>query len=119
MLISLFFADVKTFAAGLFFGGAVAQLMFRQHELTVKKSVAVSNAKNITVINYFIRLLIRGIALVISILNPSISIVGCILGLLSISYAIYALAFIDYILHKKKGKEELDERIDTGSNGGL
>ncbi len=105
-LVALFFTDIKIFATGIFLGGAVAQLLFRQHELTVKKSIASGNSGNITVTNYILRLLIRGATVAVAIFNPNVSIVGCVLGLLSVPYAIYALAFLDHILHKKNGKEE-------------
>ncbi len=104
-LVSLFFTDIKIFAPGIFLGGAVAQLLFRQHELTVKKSISTGNT-GITVKNYILRLLIRGMTVAVAIFNPNVSIVGCVLGLLSVPYAIYALAFLDHILHKKNGKEE-------------
>ncbi len=106
VLISLFFTDIRVFTLGIFLGGAVAQLLFRQHELTIKKSIANGNAGNVTVTNYILRLLIRGITVGVAIFNPNVSIVGCVLGLLSIPYSIYALAFLDHILHKKNGKEE-------------
>ncbi len=105
-LIALFFTDIKIFAAGIFLGGAVAQLLFRQHELTIKKSIATGNSGNVTVTNYVLRLLIRGITVAVAIFNPNVSIVGCVLGLLSVPYGIYALGFLDHILHKKNGKEE-------------
>lgn len=101
---ALFFTDFKIFGAGLILGGGVAQLLFRQHELGIGKMFDGRNPQRITVSNYFIRLLIRGVALFAAIQNPNVSILGCILGLLSISYAIYALAFLDAFLHRKNRK---------------
>lgn len=101
---ALFFTDFKIFGAGLILGGGVAQLLFRQHELGIGKMFDGGNPQRITVSNYFIRLLIRGVALFAAIQNPNVSILGCILGLLSISYAIYALAFLDAFLHRKNRK---------------
>ena len=105
VLISLFFGNIKVFAAGIFLGGAVAQLLFRQHELTIGKSIGAANAKSAAVSNYMIRLIIRGVTVFVAIKNPGVSILGCILGLLSIPYGIYALAFADWIIHRKTGKE--------------
>ena len=101
---ALFFTDWKIFGAGLILGGGVAQLLFRQHELGIGKMFGGGDPKNITVSNYFLRLLIRGVAVFAAIKNPNVSILGCVLGLLSISYAIYALAFLNAFLHRKNRK---------------
>ena len=105
VLVSFFFGNIRVFAMGIFLGGAVAQLLFRQHELTIEKSIGASNSKSITVSNYMIRLIIRGVTVFVAIKNPDVSILGCILGLLSIPYGIYALAFADWIIQRKTGKE--------------
>ena len=101
----LVFGDFIKTAKGVFLGGAVAQLLFRQHELTVGKSVKSANPQGMTVSNYMVRLLIRGVTVFVAIQNPDVGIIGCILGLLSIPYGIYALAFTDWIIHRKNGKE--------------
>lgn len=105
VLVSLFFGNVRVFAAGIFLGGAVAQLLFRQHELTIGKSIGAANAQSVTVSNYMVRLIIKGVTVFIAIKNPDVSIIGCILGLLSVPYGIYVLAFADWIIHRKNGKE--------------
>ncbi len=97
--------DFAKTAKGVFLGGAVAQLLFRQHELTIGKSVKSANPQGMTVSNYMVRLLIRGLTVFIAIQNPDVGIIGCILGLLSIPYGIYALAFADWIIQRKTGKE--------------
>ncbi|MBR3610442.1 MAG: ATP synthase subunit I [Oscillospiraceae bacterium] len=101
----ILFGDFAKTAKGVFLGGAVAQLLFRQHELTVGKSIKSANPQGMTVSNYMVRLLIRGLTLFVAIQNPDVGIIGCILGLLSIPYGIYALAFADWIIHRKNGKE--------------
>ena len=101
----ILFGDFAKTARGVFLGGAVAQLLFRQHELTVGKSIKSANPQGMTVSNYMVRLLIRGLTLFVAIQNPDVGIIGCILGLLSIPYGIYALAFTDWIIHRKNGKE--------------
>lgn len=103
-VIALFLTDFKIFGAGLILGGGVAQLLFRQHELGIGKMLEGGNAKKTALSNYFIRLLIRGAAIFAAIKNPDVSILGCVLGLLSISYAIYALAFLNAFLHRKNRK---------------
>ena len=106
VLVAVFFGNIKTFVFGIFLGGAVAQLLFRQHELTVNKMFDEGkNPQSITVSNYFVRLIIRAVTLVVAFKNPDVSILGCILGLLSVSYGIHALAFTDWIIHRKIGKE--------------
>ncbi|MBR3952991.1 MAG: ATP synthase subunit I [Oscillospiraceae bacterium] len=101
----ILFGDFAKTARGVFLGGAVAQLLFRQHELTVGKSIKSANPQGMTVSNYMVRLLIKGLTLFVAIQNPDVGIIGCILGLLSIPYGIYALAFADWIIHRKNGKE--------------
>ena len=97
--------DFAKTAKGVFLGGAVAQLLFRQHELTIGKSIKSANPQGMTVSNYMVRLLIKGLTVFIAIQNPDVGIIGCILGLLSIPYGIYALAFADWIIQRKTGKE--------------
>ena len=105
VLGGLVFGDFFKTAKGVFLGAAVAQLLFRQHELTIGKSIKSANPQSMTVSNYFVRLLIKGVTVFVAIQNPDVGIIGCILGLLSIPYGIYALAFADWIIHRKTGKE--------------
>ncbi len=105
ILGGLVFGDFFKTAKGIFLGGAVAQLLFRQHELTIGKSIKSANPQSMTVSNYMVRLIIRGVTVFVAIQNPDVGIIGCILGLLSIPYGIYALAFTDWIIHRKTGKE--------------
>ena len=105
ILGGLVFGDFIKTAKGVFLGGAVTQLLFRQHELTIGKSIKSANPQSMTVSNYMVRLIIRGVTVFVAIQNPDVGIIGCILGLLSIPYGIYALAFADWIIHRKTGKE--------------
>ncbi len=105
-LIAVFVGDPKTFGAGLLLGGGVAQLLFRQHELGIGKML--SGQKDPSKggwMDYGLRLIIRAVAIFVAIKNPDVSILGCVWGLLSISYGIYALAFLNALIHKKRGKE--------------
>lgn len=103
--IAVFFTGWRSFGLGLLLGGAIAQLLFRQHEISISKIIQGKNPKSAAVSNYLIRLVVRGAAIFIAIKNPDVNVIGCIIGLLSIPYAIYALAFIDGIKNKDGGKE--------------
>lgn len=108
VLISLFFGAAKEVALGVFLGGAAAQLIFRQHEIAIGKSLFSGSEKNasiITVINFIARLVIRIIVLFVAIKNPDVSFIGAAIGLLSISYSICATAFLDNLVRKTTGKE--------------
>ena len=108
VLVSLFFGAAKEVALGVFRGGAAAQLVFRQHEIAIGKSLFSGSEKNasiITIINFILRLVIRIVVLVVAIKNPDVSFVGAALGLLSISYSICLMAFLDNLVRKKTGKE--------------
>ena len=108
VLVSLFFGAAKEVALGAFLGGAAAQLVFRQHEIAIGKSLFSGSEKNasiITIINFILRLAIRIVVLVVAIKNPDVSFVGAALGLLSISYSICLLAFLNNLVSKQTGKE--------------
>ncbi len=104
-LAAVFFTGWRSFGFGLLLGGAIAQLLFRQHEISIEKMMTGKNPKGAAVSNYFVRLAIRGAAIFIAIKNPDVNVIGCIIGLLSVPYAIYALAFINGLLNKDGGKE--------------
>ena len=46
VLVSLFFGAAKEVALGVFLGGAAAQLVFRQHEIAIGKSLFSGSEKN-------------------------------------------------------------------------
>ena len=104
-LVVFFVGDPRIFGAGLLLGGIVAQLLFRQHELSISKMFARGGNGRA---DYFLRLIIRGVALYAAIKNPNVSIIGCMIGLLSISYAIYLMAFLNASILRKR-KEEQDD----------
>ena len=84
VLISLFFGAAKEVALGVFLGGAAAQLIFRQHEIAIGKSLFSGSEKNasiITVINFIARLVIRIIVLFVAIKNPDVSFIGAAINL--------------------------------------
>ena len=94
---------------GLALGYVIAVLLFRQHELSVGKLLSGGeNADRASRVGYFLRMLIRAAAIYIAVKNPEVSIFGCVAGLLSVPYGIYALAFLDAFSqrkNKKGGKE--------------
>lgn len=104
-LIGMIFFDFFVFAKGIILGGAAAQLVFRQHEIAVNKTFS-GDSQKVTTLNYFLRLFIRAAVIIVAIKIPDISIIGCVLGLLSISYAIMLLAYIDKLVFRNTGKEE-------------
>lgn len=94
---------------GLVLGYVIAALLFRQHELSIGKLLSGGeNADRASRMGYFLRMLIRAAAIYIAVKNPEVSIFGCVAGLLSVPYGIYALAFADAFSqrkNKKGGKE--------------
>ena len=70
VLVSLFFGAAKEVALGVFLGGAAAQLVFRQLEIAIGKSLFSGSEKNAsikTIINFILRLAIRIVVLVVAI----------------------------------------------------
>ena len=104
-LVAVFVGDPKIFGVGLLLGGIVAQLLFRQQELSISKMLTRGGNGRA---DYFLRLIIRGVALYAAIKNPNVSIIGCMIGLLSIPYAIYLMAFLNASILRKR-KEEQDD----------
>ena len=88
---------------GLILGYALAALLFRQHEVSVGKLLS-GGANAESRMGYFMRMLIRAAAIYIAVKNPGVSIFGCVAGLLSVPYGIYALAFIDAFGQRKNEK---------------
>lgn len=105
----LLFTDWLSLLKGLVLGYAIAALLFRQHELLIGKLLSGGeNADRASRIGYFMRMLIRAAAIYVAVKNPGVSIFGCVAGLLSVPYGIYALAFVDAFSqrkNKKGGKE--------------
>lgn len=105
----LLFIEWRPLLMGLILGYALAALLFRQHEVSVGKLLSGgANAGRASRMGYFMRMLIRAAAIYIAVKNPGVSIFGCVAGLLSVPYGIYALAFIDAFgqrKNKKGGKE--------------
>lgn len=105
----LLFTQWLPLLKGLVLGYVIAALLFRQHELSIGKLLSGGeNADRASRMGYFLRMLIRAAAIYIAVKNPEVSIFGCVAGLLSVPYGIYALAFADAFSqrkNKKGGKE--------------
>lgn len=105
----LLFIEWLPLLKGLVLGYVIAALLFRQHELSIGKLLSGGeNADRASRMGYFLRMLIRAAAIYIAVKNPEVSIFGCVAGLLSVPYGIYALAFADAFSqrkNKKGGKE--------------
>ncbi len=105
----LFFTEWLPLIKGLVLGYAIAVLLFRQHEFSIRKLLSGGgNPDKASRIGYFLRMLIRAAAIYVAVKNPEVSIFGCVAGLLSVPYGIYALAFVDAFRqrkNKKGGKE--------------
>lgn len=105
--VGVMFTDWFSLLKGLILGYAIAVLLFRQHELSIGKLLSgKGNADKASRMGYFVRMLIRGAAIYVAVKNPGVSIFGCVAGLLSIPYGIYALAFFDSFYQNKKGGKE-------------
>lgn len=79
------------FAKGLAFGGIFSILKIKLMESTVKKSITKDPARAQTFVSlhYFMRYLLTGVLLVVAALEPSISLYGTIIGVLSLKVAAY------------------------------
>lgn len=79
------------FAKGLFFGGIFSILKIKLMENTMSKAVQKDSVKAQTYVSmhYFMRYILTGIVLVVAALEPSISIYGAALGVLSLKAAAY------------------------------
>lgn len=103
-IIGLFFVDEPlTWMKGLAFGTTFSILRLRLIDLSIKKSIKMppKKAHNYAISQYMIRYILTAVILFISALEPSISILGTIVGLLIIKISVYLTIIID----KKKSKK--------------
>lgn len=92
----LFRSDMIAYGKGLAFGGVFSILKLRLMEISLKKSVTLppEKAQAYGSFQYFIRYLLTGIVLVLSALEPSIDIIGTIIGLLALKGAAVLIGFV-------------------------
>ncbi len=87
----LFIRNYMPFVLGLTFGIIISALNFLQLALTLKKSVQMTpkRAHTYAAMHYYIRFIIYGVVIYVSIKVPNINVLGTIIGLLLIKVVIY------------------------------
>ncbi|MFZ7133024.1 MAG: ATP synthase subunit I [Eubacteriales bacterium] len=87
---SLWMEQPIAFILGLFFGLVFSVLNFRLLELTIQKSMRMHPAKAQSYVStrYFLRYILTGGIIYVSISNPAIDILGTMIGLLIIKFVI-------------------------------
>lgn len=111
----IFFENPVAFALGIFFGSAISALNFLQLANTLNRAVNLppSKAQTYTVTQYFVRYLITGIVLAISIKAPYINVLGTVFGLISIKLIILATN----LFNDKTYYQNIFKRKEDESNG--
>lgn len=103
-VLSIFFTRDINFLIGLAVGTAVSNLLFRQHELSIDKMLSSGNPGKGTA-DYMIRLAIRGVVIYAAARRSLLCGIGSVLGLLTVPYGIYLLAFLENRILRKTEKE--------------
>lgn len=86
------YSDILVYGKGLLFGGLFVVLKLKLLEITITKAVkkqSEKNAKAYASLHYGLRYLLTGIVLALAALEPSISLTGVIIALLSVKLAVY------------------------------
>lgn len=105
------------FAFGVLYGGAFACFKVVLMEKTLTTAMDKGPKANSYVrLHYLLRFLLTGIAIVIAIYNPNISMLGAVLGIISLNVAAYLMMFFQEKSGKEpeiimKAKDELKEEI--------
>jgi len=86
----LLFEDRISLLLGLVFGLVFSLLNFRLLQLTIEKSVKMSEKKAQSYVTqrYFLRYAITGVVLYVAITNPSLNVLGTIAGLILLKFVI-------------------------------
>lgn len=94
----------KSFTIGLVFGLVFSILKLMLMKNSIKKAVTLPEAKAQTYTNvqYLIRYVLTGVVLLVAALEPSISLLGVFLGLLSMKVAAYMQLFTIKRAEKKQ-----------------
>ncbi|WP_058486021.1 ATP synthase subunit I [Defluviitalea phaphyphila] len=92
------------FIKGVLFGSIFSILKLRLMELSIKKSLSMPphKASKYATGNYMIRYIITGIILLVAALEPSISLIGTFLGLLTMKFSVFLMFFGYNIIKNKK-----------------
>ncbi|MBF7096160.1 ATP synthase subunit I [Alkalibacter mobilis] len=85
--------DGPSLLMGLVFGMVFSILNFRLLQLTIKKSMSMpaSKAQAYVTSRYFVRYLLAGAVLYVSINNETMNVLGTVIGLLLIKFVIFIL----------------------------
>nr|WP_302599384.1 ATP synthase subunit I [uncultured Cellulosilyticum sp.] len=97
-IIGIFIVTEKiSWTLGLTFGLIFSLLKLKLMEKTISKAVLLppAKAKNYMSAQYMMRYLLTGIVLVIAALEPSISLLGVFLGLVSMKVGAYATLWVN------------------------
>ena len=117
-LVSVFFGDGLHMFLGLLLGCGIAELLFLQNERSIEQQL--DNPEKAGMIarrDYLVRLVVRIAAVVVGWLNPFTNIIGVIIGLLSITIAIYILTFVSAWQLKKEEQAAAQESLEVIRDG--
>lgn len=115
--LSLFTPEPIPMILGIVFGLTLSLLNFRLLYLTLQKAVQMppGKAQSYTTIRYFIRYILIGVSVYVSIQSPYINVLGTTIGLLVLKIVIYLSNFFDSsdlfkeVIPKKKSKDQRKE----------
>ncbi len=105
IVLFLFINDPLPLFLGILFGSSVTFLMFVELAITIKKAVTMesSKANAYTMSKYYLRFLIYGIVIYVSIKAPYINVIGTVIGLLSVKVILY---ITNIIVTKNSNRKE-------------
>lgn len=109
--IGMFFTSNSWFyAKGLAFGGIFSILKLKLMEISLRKATSLppDKAQAYGSLQYFIRFILTGVVLVVAALEPSIDIIGMIIGLLALKGA----AVLQGVLAKPTPKDGSVEFVE-------
>ncbi len=106
IILFLFIPEPLPLFLGLIFGSSVTFLMFVELAITIKKAVNMEEhrAKAYTMSKYYMRFLVYGVVIYVLIKACYISVIGTVIGLLSVKVVIYITNII--VQKNSKRKEE-------------
>lgn len=95
--VYLFFNNPLPLIIGTFFGAAIRCLIFKLSAIDLDKTLNKypEKAKSSAKFNYIKRFLFYGLALTVARFSPYLNIYTCAIGLITLTWAIHILNFID------------------------
>ncbi|MBS7525817.1 ATP synthase subunit I [Fusibacter paucivorans] len=112
VLAFIFLEAPLAFVYGLVFGSAISALNFVELGNTLRRAVTMSPAKaqGYATRKYFVRYIVTGVVLYVSIVAPYINVLGTIIGMTIIKFIIFATnLFNDKQYYKNIFKRKEDE----------